>query len=156
MELILWRHADAETGEPDISRRLTPKGKRQATVMARWLGNYLPKNTKILVSPAVRTRQTADALTSKYQVTEALGPDKGLHDLLAAAGWPNSNRAVVLVGHNPAISQLAAFLLSGNPAEWTIRKGAAWWLTNRVRQGESPVVLKAAMSPGMARRGKSR
>jgi phosphohistidine phosphatase len=154
MELIIWRHAEAEPGEPDLARPLTPKGKKQAKAMARWLNHYLPKAATILVSPALRTRETADALGRKYQVSEALAPDKEVQDLLAAAGWPNAKKAVVLVGHNPAISQLAAFLLSGNPAPWTIRKGAAWWLTNSVRQGESQVVLKAAMSPGLARKEK--
>ena len=37
MELILWRHADAELGQPDSERRLTDKGHKQAARMAKWL-----------------------------------------------------------------------------------------------------------------------
>src|SRR5436190_21449722 len=37
MDLILWRHADAEPGEPDIGRRLTAKGLKQAERVAAWL-----------------------------------------------------------------------------------------------------------------------
>ena len=59
MDLILWRHADAqnpsEPGEQaDLARALTPKGERQARRMAEWLNSFLPDATRILVSPAVR------------------------------------------------------------------------------------------------------
>jgi phosphohistidine phosphatase len=37
MELILWRHAEAEDGIPDMARELTSKGKKQAKHMAAWL-----------------------------------------------------------------------------------------------------------------------
>ena len=40
MELILWRHAEAEDAEPDLTRNLTSKGNRQAALMARWLHDY--------------------------------------------------------------------------------------------------------------------
>ncbi len=36
MELILWRHAEAEPGEPDLGRRLSAKGEKQARRMAEW------------------------------------------------------------------------------------------------------------------------
>lgn len=152
MDLILWRHADAEPGDPDLARQLTPKGRKQAAAMAAWLKAYLPHGATVLSSPAVRTRQTADALTRKYAVADELAPDQSPELMLAACGWPHAGGTVVLVGHNPAISRLAALLLSGDTADWTLRKGAAWWFTNRVREGESPVRLKAAMSPGLARK----
>ena len=60
MDLILWRHADAEPGEPDLDRPLTAKGVRQAERMAAWLDGHLPDGCRILVSrrtrPADRTR----------------------------------------------------------------------------------------------------
>src|SRR3954452_13252336 len=54
MDLILWRHAEAEPGEPDLGRRLTPKGLKQAARMAEWLDARLPDTCKILSSPAER------------------------------------------------------------------------------------------------------
>ena len=36
MDLILWRHAEAEPGEPDLGRRLTAKGHKQAERMGEW------------------------------------------------------------------------------------------------------------------------
>jgi phosphohistidine phosphatase SixA len=62
MDLILWRHADAEDAIPDLTRNLTTKGDRQAKRMAGWLRVHLPKQARILSSPANRSRQTADAL----------------------------------------------------------------------------------------------
>lgn len=156
MELILWRHAEAEPGSPDLARPLTPKGMKQAAALARWLNAQLPKDARILVSPSVRTRSTADALGRHYDVAEAIAPGASVASLIATAGWPDAPGTVVLVGHNPTISDLAAQLLGGDPSEFSMRKGAAWWLTNRVREGEPAVLLKAAMAPGMARRDKRR
>ena len=68
MDLILWRHADAEItseGEDDLSRQLTVKGEKQAVRIATWLDRHLPKGVRILVSPARRTEQTAKALNCK-------------------------------------------------------------------------------------------
>ena len=62
MELILWRHAEAEDGIPDSARELTDKGRKQADLVAAWLKPRLPKNTRIIVSPTQRTQQTASAL----------------------------------------------------------------------------------------------
>jgi phosphohistidine phosphatase len=49
MELIIWRHAEAEVGSPDMTRRLTERGRRQATRMAKWLNQRLPEDVLILV-----------------------------------------------------------------------------------------------------------
>ena len=65
MDLILWRHAEAEDGSltlPDAQRRLTERGEKQARKMALWLSEHLPKATRILVSPAQRTQQTVHPL----------------------------------------------------------------------------------------------
>ena len=67
MDLILWRHAEAEDGVPDAKRKLTDKGQKQAQQMAAWLRDHLPQNTRILVSPAIRTQQTAQALDLPFE-----------------------------------------------------------------------------------------
>lgn len=153
MELILWRHADAEEGVPDLTRKLTTKGERQARRMARWLRAHLPKDARILSSPATRTRQTANALHMTYEVREELAPGCSAQQLLAVTGWPAGEGVTVLVGHNPAISDLAILLLAGRSVPVTMRKGAAWWFSNRTQVGEAPVLLKAVMTPSMLKRG---
>ena len=67
MDLILWRHADAEPGEPDLGRRLTAKGIKQAERMAGWLDRRLPDGCRILVSPADRAQQTRQRPEDSYR-----------------------------------------------------------------------------------------
>src|ERR1700730_11276879 len=89
MDLILWRHAEAEPGEPDLGRRLTAKGIQQAERMATWLDHHLPDTCKILVSPADRAQQTALALKRKFRTAPELAPGASVSAVLAAAGWPD-------------------------------------------------------------------
>jgi len=147
MDLILWRHAEAEPGVPDLERRLTAKGAKQAERMAAWLDRRLPAATRVLASPADRTQQTARALSRKFRVVPDLAPDASPAAVLAAAGWPDAQEPVLIVGHQPTLGEVAALLLSGEEASWSVRKGAVWWLSNRVRNGESTVVLKVVVGP---------
>ena len=152
MDLIIWRHAEAKEapeGGDDLVRPLTPRGEKQAIRMAEWLNRFLPETTRILVSPALRTRQTADALGRKYRTVDALAPGAGVSQLLAAARWPDSREPVLLVGHQPSLGQLAAYLMAGALPEqpWTVRKGAVWWLRHREREGVAEVVLVSVRTP---------
>ncbi len=74
MDLVLWRHAEAEPGEPDMGRRLTAKGVKQAERMGEWLDHHLPETTRILVSPADRAQQTAIALKRKFRTVDEIAP----------------------------------------------------------------------------------
>ena len=165
MDLILWRHAEA--GDPladiaaDLQRELTPKGEKQAARMADWLNRFLPDSTRVLVSPALRCQQTAQALGRKFQTREALGPTGSVEALLTLARWPDRREPVLIVGHQPTLGMTAALLMGGlqGTAEaageqplhaapaWSVRKGAAWWLRHRVRGGVAEVVLVSARAP---------
>jgi phosphohistidine phosphatase len=147
MDLILWRHAEAEPGEPDLGRRLTAKGIQHAERVAGWLDHHLPATTRVLVSPADRAQQTARALKRKFKIVPDLAPGGSPAAVLAAAGWPDAREPVLVVGHQPTLGEVAALLLSGEEAPWSVRKGAVWWLSNRVRNGESTVVLKVVVGP---------
>lgn len=148
MNLILWRHAEAEPGADDMARELTHKGRAQAANMAHWLQKQLPPNPRILASPARRTQQTAAALGVPFETCAELATDGSAAQLIAASGWPHAD-TVVLVGHQPALGELAALLMTGSVAEWSIRKGAVWWLQHRVREAQQQVVLHAMMSPAL-------
>ncbi|MEO8305428.1 MAG: phosphohistidine phosphatase SixA [Betaproteobacteria bacterium] len=147
MDLILWRHAEAEPGEPDLGRRLTAKGIQHAERMALWLDRHLPATTRVLVSPADRAQQTALALKRKFRVVPDLAPGASAAAVLAASGWPDAREPVLVVGHQPTLGEVAALLLSGEEAPWTVRKGAVWWLSNRVRDGMASTVLKVVIAP---------
>lgn len=150
MDLLLWRHAEAEEGSDDLKRRLTTRGEKQAKQMAAWLRQHLPKNTRILVSPAVRTQQTAAALDLPFDTSPLLAPDRSVIDLISATGWPDHAGALLVVGHQPTLGRTAALLLAGQEAEWTIKKGAVWWFTNRVRHHETQTVLRTVIPAEMA------
>jgi phosphohistidine phosphatase len=150
MDLILWRHAEAEEGGseiPDLKRRLTTRGEKNARKMAQWLRDSLPRRNRILVSPSERTQQTAHALQLPYEVEPKLGIGASAATILAAANWPEHNGATLLIGHQPGLGRIAALLLGGSEADWTIKKGGVWWFSNRVRNDETQTVLRAVMNP---------
>lgn len=151
MDLVLWRHAEAEAGEADLSRRLTAKGEKQARRMAAWLDERLPDAVRVLVSPAVRAQQTAAALTNRKQKTvDSLAPDGTVQDVLLAAGWPDARQPVVIVGHQPTLGRAASLLLVGEERDWAIKKGAVWWLQHRQRDEDEQVIIRAVINPDFA------
>jgi len=147
MDLILWRHCDAESGAPDLERRLTSKGAKQAERVAHWLERHLPDNCRVLVSPALRCQQTVKPLDRKFKTVPALAPGANAAAILDAANWPDARESVLIVGHQPTLGQVASFLLSGEESWWSVRKGAVWWLSNHAGEEGSGVVLKAVVSP---------
>jgi phosphohistidine phosphatase len=150
MDLILWRHAEAQLereGQSDLDRALTSKGERQAQRMAEWLNQRIAHSTRILVSPALRAQQTAQALSKSFKTVQALGPDGTGEALLKAARWPDATEPVLVVGHQPTLGLVAAHLLAEQPQTWTIKKGAVWWLRSRDREGLAQVVLQAVQAP---------
>jgi phosphohistidine phosphatase len=146
MELILWRHADAEDRVPDEARALTAKGEKQARRVAAWLKKRLPKGARVLASPAKRAQQTAGALTRRFETSREVGTAAGPQAILDAAGWPDGEATVVVVGHQPTLGQAAALAVTGKPGEWSLKKGALWWLESR---GRGEVVTRAVIAPDM-------
>jgi phosphohistidine phosphatase len=149
MDLILWRHADAEPGEPDLGRQLTAKGIKQAERMAGWLDRRLPDGCRILVSPADRAQQTALPLKRKFRIVDELAPGASVDAVLKAAGWPDAHDAALIVGHQPTLGEVVATLLTGDALSWSMKKAAVWWLSNRARDGDSEVVIKLVIGPDL-------
>ena len=147
MDLILWRHTEAEDAVPDLARELTGRGRKQASRMADWLNPRLPPDIRILVSPATRALQTAQALGREYEEVAALAPGASADDVLAAAGWPDAAYPVLIVGHQPTLGQVAMQLLAGQAGDLAVKKGSIWWFQGRGRAGQMEVVLRAVATP---------
>jgi phosphohistidine phosphatase len=147
MNLLLWRHAEAEDGHDDMQRALTKRGRKQAELGAAWLRQHAPADLKVLVSPAVRTRQTADALKLDYTVMPDLAPDAEPANVLAASGWPFASTSVLVIGHQPTLGRVASTLLAGEDLPWTLKKGGIWWLARRQRDEDFQVVVRAVVNP---------
>jgi len=142
MELILWRHADAEDGADDLARRLTPEGRAQAAAMAKWLRRHLPPEFALLASPARRAQQTAEALQAAMRTEPKLAPGASVHAIVEAARKHKDRGLVIVVGHQPDLGRAAAHLVARAEADWSIRKGALWWLDgHRVRAVVGPEML---------------
>lgn len=157
MDLILWRHAEAEDWDEDnpldatdLERSLTARGEKQATRMAAWLDRQLPEGTRILVSPARRCVQTAESLTAlgrRFKIRLELAPDASPAALLTLVHWPQSRTPILVVGHQPTLGQTIAQLVGLMESDCPVKKGALWWLRNRERDGHSQTVVVTVQSP---------
>ena len=152
MELVLWRNADAEKGSSDLKRPLSEKGLAQASRMAAWLRPRLEGDWRILAGPATRARQTAEALGLGFEPSLVLGPLGTEDALLREVGWPNAQRHVLVVCHQPTIGRLAARFLTGHHGEMTVKKGSVWWFSSRIDEevGKGVIVLRAVITPELA------
>ena len=154
MDLILWRHAEAEEVLPTdldaqlyLARKLTPRGEKQAARMAEWLDWQLPGSARIVVSPARRCEQTALALGRKFKVRAELSPWATPAQLLEVVQWPLCKIPVLVIGHQPTLGQVIAQLLGFQESECALKKGALWWLRTRERAGEPQTVVVTVQSP---------
>ena len=147
MDLILWRHAEAAEGSPDLSRELTPKGIKQAQKVAAFLSAYLSNDYRVLASPSVRTQQTAAALTDQFTIAPSIAPGSSAHSVLQAARWPNEDGTVLVVGHQPTLGEVAAQLLGCSDGSLSIKKGGVWWFSRRERDGMPQVTLRLVITP---------
>ena len=150
MDLILWRHAEAEDereGMTDVDRPLTARGEKQAARVGAWLDRHLPEGTRVLCSPALRCQQTVLRLSRKFKLRDELAQGSTAAAHLELAQWPMAKHPVMLVGHQPALGAALAQLLHLPSGNCVIRKGAVWWLRTRERDGDEQTLVWAVQSP---------
>ena len=148
MDLIIWRHAEAEDGVPDLERKLTAKGRKQAERVAQWLLQRLPARFAVIASPAARAQQTAEALGVPVKTDRTLAPGATAQAIINACGWPDYKSTAVVVGHQPDLGRAVGELL-GARGGISIKKGGLWWISNRVREEKDQVVVRAVVSPDL-------
>jgi phosphohistidine phosphatase len=136
-QLVLLRHAEAEPAGPgtrDFDRILTERGRSQALEAADVIAAAQLTVDECLVSPARRTRDTASIVIRKLAVvvpTEFVttlylaAPDAMLQ---ALQGCRTKSDCVLLIGHNPGMSELAS-TLSRSTQGLTLRTGGVCQLT---------------------------
>jgi phosphohistidine phosphatase len=154
MDLILWRHAEAEeptgtdgSGSVDMERALTARGEKQAARVAAWLDRQLPEGVRIMVSPARRCEQTALALGRKFRLRTELTPGATGAQLLELVQWPLTRTPVLVIGHQPTLGQAIAQLMGLKESDCPVKKGAVWWLRSRERDGQVRAVVVTVQSP---------
>ncbi|HMJ00805.1 MAG TPA: phosphohistidine phosphatase SixA [Gaiellaceae bacterium] len=118
MRLYLVRHAQAAPGEPDDLRPLTPEGRDQARALGERLRDENARPDAVLTSPLLRARETggelAQALELEAEPDERLAPGASVEDVRAVV--EGRGERVVVVGHQPDCSQIAAALTGSEPA----------------------------------------
>lgn len=118
MRLYLVRHAQAAEGQPDELRPLTAEGRQQARALGERLRAEDASPEVVLTSPLLRARETggelARALDAETEPDERLAPGATLDDVRAAIA--GRGERVVVVGHQPDCSQIAAALTGSEPA----------------------------------------
>jgi phosphohistidine phosphatase len=121
--LVLMRHAKAERGDAydtDFERPLTERGRRDAPAMGAWLARHGPQPDRVVSSPAGRCRETAELVCAGVGIpADAILWDHDIYEASAATlarvaeRHAAGSRALLLVGHNPALDELLLRLSSG-------------------------------------------
>ena len=115
--------------------------------MAAWLRPRLPSDLLVLCSPAVRTRETADALGLPYTLSDALSKNGSATAMRDAAGWPDNPRNVMLVSHQPVLGELLMLLLGATTPLDAMPKAGIWWLTAQCSAGNVLIGVRAVIGP---------
>lgn len=165
MKLYLMRHglaANLGAGgvTRDSQRPLTPKGQRRVEEIAQALQRLELDFDVIVTSPLLRARQTAEI------VADTLGLRQHLHVSAHLAVPPDSPKlvqqinglrprpgSVLLVGHEPHLSEFAGWLIAGEPGPAiTFKKGGLARLDVRILEAGRCASLVWLLPPRLLRR----
>jgi len=117
MDLYLLRHAEAGEAPHDEDRELTEHGHKQARAVASGLTALAPRLDALLCSPLARAIQTANpvatALRLSIEQVDALASGRTAGEVLDDLARRGGSNRVLLVGHEPQLSQLALHLTGG-------------------------------------------
>jgi phosphohistidine phosphatase len=164
MRLLIIRHAIAEeredfarTGRDDSQRPLTDEGRKKMKQGAKGLRELVPEVDLLATSPLTRAAQTAAIVDSVYDgldevEIEELSPEATPEDFLR---WLRQQKAETLavVGHEPSISLLLSWLLTGTEKRlFSFRKGGACLLEFSGEVGPGAATLLWAMTPAQLRK----
>lgn len=116
VQLVIVRHAEAASGEPDELRPLTAQGREDARALGQRLADDGVRPDAVLTSPLLRARETAQELARaagmEAEPDERLAPGATAEGVRAAA--QEHGETVVVVAHQPDCSRIAAALTGGD------------------------------------------
>ena len=165
MTFYVVRHAIAEDAPPggdDASRRLTTEGRRKMRGVVRGLRIVGVEPDVILTSPLIRAVETADIVVAGLRGApgprslDALTPDVAAEDTLKALRMFGRNQQVMVVGHEPNLSNVLALLLTGASDGMSIelKKGACAAVELTAFEPRGGAVLRWLLPPRALRRAK--
>ena len=162
-DILILRHGiaedlrDAESeGRGEQQRRLTGEGISRTEDVCLGLHELLPRLDRILTSPLVRARQTAELLRQVFgspalDTCEALAPGGSL-DAICGMLESEDGRTVAVVGHEPDLGELCGQLLMGEPSGMVELKKAGAVLIHSDDPGSGDGVLLWALPPRVSLR----
>lgn len=172
MNLLVVRHAIAEdkerfaaTGRSDDQRPLTEEGREKMRRAADGLKQVARRAHVLASSPLLRARETAEIIgpalrAPRIEIVEALRPDRHYEEFLTwlhGRGAPNGGedgdeRTVAVVGHEPHLSGLVTWLMTGmTESRVELKKGAACLLEFSRAPAAGAATLRWALTPAHLR-----
>jgi phosphohistidine phosphatase len=158
MEIYFLRHASANHYDPtadDDKRPIDKTGEQQSQDVGRALAALGLKLDVMISSPLTRALQTAEIAASelghkdKIVLDGALRPEASYEHFEALLARYGKKKAIMVVGHNPSMTDFLNRMLSGESAEFIdFKKGA---VAKVERDGSHPAVLKWCMTPKLVR-----
>ena len=151
------RHAESDKGNPslnDFDRPLNSHGERDARILAERMAGSGLRIDALISSPAVRALATADAFSQKLSIpvqTDEHVYEAGVNELLALVrGIDERCSSVILVGHNPGVSQFLRYLTDEHYADLPTASIAVVEIPVRAWRHtfDGKGVLKSNASPG--------
>jgi phosphohistidine phosphatase len=142
MKLLVIRHAIAmdrdefaELGESDDRRPLTKRGAKRMRKVAAGLHKIVDGIDVMATSPYTRAVETAEIVSNEFGIVPAdlvaaLVPDVQFDEFEAWARAYTDNDVVAIVGHEPHLSGLVTWLMTGsNDSRIELKKGGACMLS---------------------------
>src|SRR4051812_49673163 len=163
MKVLVIRHAIAEdrevfaeTGRDDAMRPLTAEGSRKMRRAARGLRQIVPVIDELVASPLTRASETAEIVRRQYEIdrvetADVLRPGTSLDDVVSWLAQRNAEM-VAIVGHEPDLSRLTTYLVSGiDRSAVQLKKGGACLIAFEDRPSPGAGCLIWSVPPGILR-----
>jgi phosphohistidine phosphatase len=123
--LLLLRHAKterAESGERDRDRKLTKRGRSDAPIIGAYMTKHKFVPDLVLVSPAVRARETWDLIAPCFAKTPPMMTDDRIYNagtaqLFELVAETRAAKSLLMVGHNPGFHELAVHLVASGDVD---------------------------------------
>jgi len=160
VRLVIVRHGiaedreeAAEAGKADEERTLTAEGRRRMAEAAAGLKAVLPTIDRVVSSPLVRAVETATIIAERYgdlpvERAECLAAGEGPEGVVTYLEGIGAEETVVVVGHEPDLSTLATYLISGRAASAVeMKKGGVALVEANGRVRPSTGILRWLLAP---------
>jgi phosphohistidine phosphatase len=124
--LLLLRHAKSERltfGGDDMARQLNDRGRHDAPTVGAYMARHGLIPERVIVSTAVRTRETWDLVAAGFPKSPRASYDERLYDATAEAIFSvvqeggGKATSLLLVGHNPGLHEVATLLVASGEVE---------------------------------------